>query len=542
MFVLYDYGTNAILVEPIKNFKSSTIVTAYNTIFQYLKNKGFKPEFNVLDNQASTAIKAFLTKEDSNWKFVEPKNHRVNAAERAIQTFKSHFISGLCGTDTNLPTQLWDKMLPQAQDTLNLLRTSRIDPSKSAYEILEGPYNFDRYLIAPPGTQAVIYDAPENRASWQPRGTNAWYLNPAKDHYRSAHFFVTETNACRISASAKLFPQHCDPLPDVDTAKHVNNIAEELTSAYLRLVQRKGIKTTNTIQTLRSALQHQKSPRVTVTSPTPTVEPVPSPRVNTPIQITTSNNSTAPRVVKRAPRTHKKRTRRNTPGQLPATLTLKAPIIPHILPYNPQVFHIPTPKGNRPRRSPRIQMTDPMQQQPIFMDEEVEEEPIKRRATMNIITQEAINHITHREFTTPDDRFTPECLEGTEEPTNKILDYEHFAGAGVVHPTTGVTITKYRTLARDPATRDIWTTAFGKELGMLAQGDNKTGEKGTNSLFFMSLDKISDIPSDRTVTYARVVVDYRRQKKYPNIVRITVGGNLIDYPGELTTNTEDLVT
>ena len=176
------------------------------------------------------------------------------------------------------------------------------------------------------------------------------------------------------------------------------------------------------------------------------------------------------------------------------------------------------------------------------MDEEVEEEPIKRRATMNIITQEAINHITHREFTTPDDRFTPECLEGTEEPTNKILDYEHFAGAGVVHPTTGVTITKYRTLARDPATRDIWTTAFGKELGMLAQGDNKTGEKGTNSLFFMSLDKISDIPSDRTVTYARMVVDYRRQKKDPNRVRITVGGNLIDYPGELTTKTADLVT
>ena len=38
------------------------------------------------------------------------KKYRVNAAERAIQTFKSHFISGLCGTDGDWPLQLWDTM------------------------------------------------------------------------------------------------------------------------------------------------------------------------------------------------------------------------------------------------------------------------------------------------------------------------------------------------------------------------------------------------------------------------------------------------
>ena len=44
------------------------------------------------------------------------------------------------------------------------------------------------------------------------------------------------------------------------------------------------------------------------------------------------------------------------------------------------------------------------------------------------------------------------------------LDIEHFC-AGVVHPTTGKTITQYRKLANDPATRDVWQTAFGKEFG-----------------------------------------------------------------------------
>ena len=88
-------------------------------------------------------------------------------------------------------------------------------------------------------------------------------------------------------------------------------------------------------------------------------------------------------------------------------------------------------------------------------------------------------------------------------------DLEHFAGAGVVHPTTGVTITKYRTLANDPATRDIWTTAFGKELGSLAQGDHKTGTKGTHTIVFLDHQGVRNIPKDRTTTYACVVVDYR---------------------------------
>ena len=37
-----------------------------------------------------------------------------------------------------------------------------------------------------------------------------------------------------------------------------------------------------------------------------------------------------------------------------------------------------------------------------------------------------------------------------------------------------------------------------------------------------------------------MVVDYRPQKPDPNRVRITAGGNIIEYPGELTTRTADL--
>eukprot|EP00956_Cyclotella_meneghiniana_P014503 scaffold21710_cov36-Cyclotella_meneghiniana.AAC.1 len=122
------------------------------------------------------------------------------------------------------------------------------------------------------------------------------------------------------------------------------------------------------------------------------------------------------------------------------------------------------------------------------------------------------------------------------------FDIEHFCN-GVQHPVTGEVITKYKKLINIPQMRDVWTTAFGKEFGNLAQGDDKTGEKGTNSIFVMSHKDIANIPKGRTVTYGRIVIDYRPQKADPNRVRITAGGNLIkDYPGELTTRTADLTT
>jgi hypothetical protein len=47
--------------------------------------------------------------------------HRCNWAERAIKTFKDHFLSILGGVDQFFPPYLWDLHLPQAELTLNLL-------------------------------------------------------------------------------------------------------------------------------------------------------------------------------------------------------------------------------------------------------------------------------------------------------------------------------------------------------------------------------------------------------------------------------------
>ena len=87
----------------------------------------------------------------------------------------------------------------------------------------------------------------------------------------------------------------------------------------------------------------------------------------------------------------------------------------------------------------------------------------------------------------------------------------------MVHPITGKTIYSYKKLMKDPAAAEVWHKAFGKEFGGLAQGDNKTGHKGTNAIFVMNHNNIKRIlKTGKKFTYANPVVDHRPQKEDPN--------------------------
>ena len=85
---------------------------------------------------------------------------------------------------------------------------------------------------------------------------------------------------------------------------------------------------------------------------------------------------------------------------------------------------------------------------------------------------------------------------------------------------------KYQKLFKQDSTPEIWELAMYKDLGTLSQGYKSLFE-GTNTLLFMSHEEIRDIPPDKTVTYAQIVVDYRPQKANPNCVRLTVGGKAV---------------
>ncbi len=133
----------------------------------------------------------------------------------------------LATTDQEFPLQLWDKMVPQVQDILNLLRASRINPNISPYKTLNGPYNWDCYPLAPPGCKAIIYEASAVRGSWASRGTDAWLLGPSVDHYRCKLYYVPEMRGYCISGSAELFQQHCQ-VPNLSTTAHLKALTKEL--------------------------------------------------------------------------------------------------------------------------------------------------------------------------------------------------------------------------------------------------------------------------------------------------------------------------
>ena len=109
----------------------------------------------------------------------------------------------------------------------------------------------------------------------------------------------------------------------------------------------------------------------------------------------------------------------------------------------------------------------------------------------------------------------PFILTKLRAKPSAIVDYAHYA-MPMIHPITGKHIRSYKRLINDPATRDTWMKAFGKDFGGMAQGDKKTGQMGTNTMFVMNPADIPNIPKDRMVTYAQVVVDHHTEKADPS--------------------------
>jgi hypothetical protein len=84
ILIVYDFDSNNILAQPMKNRSDTEAIRAYTIIYDELTAKGLKPLFQNMDNEASTALKTFLTALKMNFQLVPPHIHRQNAAERAI--------------------------------------------------------------------------------------------------------------------------------------------------------------------------------------------------------------------------------------------------------------------------------------------------------------------------------------------------------------------------------------------------------------------------------------------------------------------------
>ena len=103
MMVLYDYDSNAIMTEPLKNNTTSELVRAQTRPTQYLLDSGLNPTALRIYNECPEALQRFFRANSIDFQLFPPNDHPTNQAEKSIDTWKCHFLVGISGVDPNYP-------------------------------------------------------------------------------------------------------------------------------------------------------------------------------------------------------------------------------------------------------------------------------------------------------------------------------------------------------------------------------------------------------------------------------------------------------
>jgi len=215
------------------------------------KNAGITPILHYLDNVVSNKLIVTIKEKKLQYQLASPHDHRLNPAERAIQTFKNHFICNLHDCDKRCPKYLWCRFIPQTVMTSNMLRQSCINPKLSAHGQFFGTFNYDRTPLAPlVGTKVIIHEKLTQRASYDPHGKEGWLTGPA--YYRQFKVAVANTGGQRVSDTIEFLPTKYN-MPKTSLEDCITRAIEELSSA-IKYPQRRtpflnGDATNNTYNT-----------------------------------------------------------------------------------------------------------------------------------------------------------------------------------------------------------------------------------------------------------------------------------------------------
>ena len=120
-YIMVSVMDGYIHVEAMRTRHHLEYIAAYKRTVNFFAKLGRKPVFQRLDNETSTALETFARINNITIQYCAPHQHRALRAERAIRTFKNHFIATLCTVAHDFPLALWDELLPQTELCLNHL-------------------------------------------------------------------------------------------------------------------------------------------------------------------------------------------------------------------------------------------------------------------------------------------------------------------------------------------------------------------------------------------------------------------------------------
>ena len=150
-----------------------------------LADLGHHVDTQVLDNKVSAEFKKTI-KNDwvATYQLVPPSAHIQNIAEKAIRTFKAHFLEMLAGVYPDFPKYMWDNLLVQTELTINLLKQTTLNQIMSAWEYYNGAFDYSATPLGPLGCKIMIHNTYNTRKSWDQRGREGFSVGPALHHYR----------------------------------------------------------------------------------------------------------------------------------------------------------------------------------------------------------------------------------------------------------------------------------------------------------------------------------------------------------------------
>ena len=120
IFVMIDYDSDYIKFTPMTSRTKEEMVRCFELCYNEFKEAGFTARLLKLDNEVSKELITAIKEQKLDYQFVASYDHRLNPAERAIQSVKNHIISILAGADPDFPKDRWDLLLPHAELTLNI--------------------------------------------------------------------------------------------------------------------------------------------------------------------------------------------------------------------------------------------------------------------------------------------------------------------------------------------------------------------------------------------------------------------------------------
>jgi hypothetical protein len=210
----------------MKSISASEWINAYYHIHQELTSKGFKPKLQTLENEASAALKSFSTANE----LVPPHCIGATPLKGPFALSKKQFVVGWAYFEPYFPLHLRQRLLPQAELTLNILRTSRQHPQLSAAAHYHDMGDYNKKAFAPPGCNIIAHDKPSKRCTWAPHGQHGYSLGPAMHNYRCQNVYILATASERIVDTLECIP-HNSPMPQLSSTDRLIMAANDMANA-----------------------------------------------------------------------------------------------------------------------------------------------------------------------------------------------------------------------------------------------------------------------------------------------------------------------